>query len=178
MTRQNDLVFIGLGVLPVGPAPSKADADLFAALMQTPEGRTVLDYLQRPAPGQTLGTWKIFKKIGKGLKQVGKITRPFTTALAKTFLPSGVVDSLAKADPTTGNKLQSLINKVLPGAQAQMQKFSELIKPAAAAPTPAPGFFSKENQTRNILIFGGVAVAVVGGVLLLGKKSKRLAPGV
>jgi hypothetical protein len=174
MIRQNDgVVFVGLGVVPVGvAAPTKEDADLFASLMKTPEGRQVLELLQTPGP--TMGTWKIFKKIGKVIKQVGKITRPFTTALAKTFIPSGVVNALAKADPTSGAKLKNLLNKVVPAAQ---QVYSQAMIPAPAITTaPEP----KKNTLRNILIVGGVAVAIVGGGALIMQKKRTVqaVPGV
>ena len=162
MTPQNDLIFVG--VMPVtGPQPTKADAELFAALVKTPEGRRVLSILSQ-GPGPQMGTWKIFKKIGGALKAVGKITRPFTTALAKTFLPSGVADALAKADPTTHSKLTELISQALPAAQAA---FSQ--EPGVPAIVPSAAF-PQSNLKRNLLIGGGVAVVVLGAVLLLRPK--------
>lgn len=166
MTPQSEYVFVGIGIMPVGvPQPTRKDAELFSALMKTPEGRQVLSYLQQTGP--QMGTWKIFKKIGGALKAVGKITRPFTTALAKTFLPSGVVNALAKADPTTGQKLSQAMQAALPAAQ---QAYSAITAPGAAlgpVQEPAPGILSKKNMLRNILIAGGVAVVIVGGGVLM-----------
>lgn len=161
MTPRNDLVFVG--IMPVtGPQPTKADAELFALLNRTPEGRQVLSILST-GPGPHMGTWKIFKKIGKGLKAVGKITRPFTTALAKTFLPSGVVNALAKVDPTAKNKLTDALSKALPEAQKALTQATASLP--AFAPVPA-----QSNLKRNLLIGGGVAVVVLGAVLLLRPK--------
>jgi len=38
--------------------------------------------------------------LGKFAKKVGKVTSPFTTAIAKSFLPSSLVDAAAGFDPT------------------------------------------------------------------------------
>jgi hypothetical protein len=167
MTARDDLYFYGIAAVPINqPQPTAQDAALFESLVKTPEGRQVLDVLQQASP--QMGTWKIFKKIGGAIKQIGKITQPFTSALARQFVPKGILDSLAKADPTTHSKLANIINQVSPVAQ---QAFKALTTPKTApAAAPAATFFSKENTTRNLLTAGGAALVIVGGGFLIFKK--------
>lgn len=176
VNNTGEYVFIGVGILPtVGPQPTREDAELFAALVRTPEGRRVLDYLQQPGAGPQMGAWKIFKKIGGAIKKIGKITRPFTTALAKTFIPSSVVNALAKADPTAGNKLQSVMSKALPAAQKAFATIPTALVPTTQTLPAVPagaGFFSKEKLPRNLLIFGGITAVVVGGMVFFRRPAR------
>jgi hypothetical protein len=121
------------------------------------------------APEQ-YGTWKIFKKIGSVVKSIGKITSPITTKLAKTFLPSSIVDAAAHLDPTKkGN--------VTPAAVAAVKTLVSAKQAEVPALTPAqmtPSAIQKTailDTLKNPLVIG-VAVAGVGIIVLMATKRR------
>lgn len=95
--------------------------------------------------------------LKKAVKKVGKVTSGFTTGIAKAFVPSGVVNALAKFDPTTKGGIK-------PGVSSLIQT----TKPAtikAVVPVPAS---AASFDMKKIAIIGGSAAAallVLGFVL-------------
>lgn len=91
------------------------DQTLKALLSRTPEGRTIIKQITLSGNYEEFLGKGFWKKVGKGLKKVGKITSPITTRIAKVGagilgIPPGAIDALAKVDPTAKN---SLLNKIM-----------------------------------------------------------------
>jgi hypothetical protein len=118
---------------------------LKAQLLRTPEGRNIIKHLTLSGNYDEFLGKGFFKKIGKALKKVGKVTSPITTRIAKVGagilgIPPGAIDSLAKVDPTAKNSLvRSIANSaagkkaatVIKTAQVQAQRAGlGKIKPA------------------------------------------------
>lgn len=87
--------------------------------------------------------------LTKFAKSVGKVTSPFTTAIAKSFLPSSLVDAAAGFDPTKKGK---------PSATAIL---NALNPPPVVIPVPV----KKPVDIKKIAIIAGAGV----GALLLVK---------
>ncbi|MGB7569575.1 MAG: hypothetical protein WBM07_17055 [Chitinivibrionales bacterium] len=163
MTQGNNgLQFAGMGVF-------QTSDPLALQLSKTAAGREVIKQMQ--AQGVLMG--KFLPGLMKVVKNVGKITSPFTTALAKTFLPSGVVNALAKADPSahaalldkmSNINLKTITAQALPSVQNALQSMT--VKPAAYAPN--------KSSMKKYLIIGGATAATAGVLfLLLKRKGKK-----
>jgi hypothetical protein len=112
------------------------DATLKAQLSRTPEGREIIKQITLSGNYDEFLGKGFWKKVGKGLKKVGKFTSPITTRIAKIGagilgIPPGAIDALAKVDPTAKNSLiRSIANSaagkkaktVISAAQVQAQK--------------------------------------------------------
>jgi hypothetical protein len=90
---------------------------------------------------------------GKFLPGLKKFARKATTAIAKTFLPSSVVDAAANFDPTKkkalANAKKSATELLQPTAQPK-----KIVKPKAKLP----------------VAYIGIGLAAVGALLLIGKR--------
>ena len=95
--------------------------------------------------------------VGEFFKKVGKFTSPFTTAIAKTFLPPGVVDMAAKLDPS---KRAGFLQQ----AQAAIKSGNLPVYTDSTATSPKP------PAKINPWLVGGAAVAGLGVVLLVTRK--------
>lgn len=91
-----------------------------------------------------------------GLKKIGKVTAPFTTAIAKGFLPASIVDAAAKVDP---------VKKGASASQA-LVAVNTSEKKKSIVPAKILGV-----DTKKVAIIGGGAVAalVLLKVLIGGK---------
>lgn len=112
------------------------DASLKTLLSRTPEGREIMKQITLSGNYDEFLGKGFWKKVGKGLKKVGKFTAPITTRIAKVAagiigIPPGAIDALAKVDPTAKNSLiRSIANSaagkkaatVVQAAQVQAQK--------------------------------------------------------
>lgn len=102
------------------------------------------------------GLTKFFKKAGKA---IGSVVRPITTSIAKTILPSGVVDAIAKLDPTRkGNTMQA-------AAQAASTLISSAIKPQQVVKTEAQ--IQQEAAIKTALNPMMIAIVGAGALALL-----------
>lgn len=91
------------------------DQTLKTQLSRTPEGREIIKHITLSGNYDEFLGKGFWKKVGKGLKKVGKFTAPITTRIAKVGagilgIPPGAIDALARVDPTAKN---SLLNKIL-----------------------------------------------------------------
>lgn len=118
---------------------------------------------------ETMG--KFLPGLTKVIKKIGKITSPITTKLAKTFLPSSIVDAAAKLDPTgKGNVVPQAVAAVKTLVAAKQEEAPSLL-PAQTT----PGALQKTaimNTLKNPLVIGVVAVGA-GIVLLMVMKKRR-----
>ena len=85
------------------PQAALAQAALARALLQ--KRRRRFRFGDEPYSGEELYgietlDGRFLPGLGKFFRKVGKVTSPITGAIAKRFLPSSVVDAMAKADPT------------------------------------------------------------------------------
>jgi hypothetical protein len=134
-------------------------------LRKTPQGRIILKSLKLSgAENEILGKG-FFKKIGKGLKAVGKVTGKITGRVAKVAaglvgIPPGAIDALAKVDPTAHKAIvKSLINSPA-GTKA-----ADIV--TGPGGTQLPGFLS---NVKPVYLAAGAA-GIVGIILLVkGKK--------
>jgi len=142
--------------------------ELSASLTKTAEGRKILSILMQKnfsgEDSELLGK-KFFKKIGKGIKKVGKYTSKVTGAIAKTAagivgIPPSAIDALARVDPTASKNLKKSLVQSKQGAVA-----AAIIAKTQQKKTGAGNIFKNINP----LYFVGGAAAI-GGLLLLTKK--------
>jgi hypothetical protein len=110
-----------------------------------------------------LGKGKFLPGLTKAIKKVGKVTSPFTTAIANSFLPSGVVNAFAKVDPTKKGSVS--IPVAVQQAQKELQKASGLTIPSEAS--------VKANALMKTLTNPMVLGIAGGGILLLVLMSKK-----
>lgn len=98
----------------------------------------------------SMGSFKSFWK--KSVKAVGRVTRPFTSALASKILGPEGAKALAKLDPTDKNSIvgQMLNKGKITPAQAE-----------ALAPAPAG------MDNKKVMLIAGAAAL---GLILLSKK--------
>jgi hypothetical protein len=99
------------------------NAILRERLRKTAAGRTILDALKLSGNENKLLGKGVFKKIGKGLKSVGKVTGKITGRIAKVAaglvgIPPGAIDALAKIDPTAHKGLVKNLQASAAGAKA------------------------------------------------------------
>ena len=106
--------------------------------------------LSQYSGNETLGAF--LPGLKKIVKRVGKVTSPFTSKIAKSFLPSSLVDSAAAFDP---------VKKGL--AQAK-KSATDLLKPP-----PAPKTTVKPKAAISPAIIG-VGIAAVAALFLIGKR--------
>lgn len=93
--------------------------------------------------------------LKKVVKKVGKVTSGFTTGIAKTFLPSGVVNAVAKLDPTTkGGSVKGAVSTLI-----------QTTKPATVKAVIPVSKDSAGFDFKKIAIIGGSAAAAL---LLIG----------
>lgn len=90
----------------------------------------------------------------KPLKKVGKYTSGITTGIAKTFVPSGVVDLVAKFDPTKKNK-----------AKVTQADVSKALTPQQQAQAPAS--FLPASISPNVKKYAIYGAAGLAGLLAL-----------
>jgi len=108
----------------------------------------------------------LMKPLKKAVKAIGKFTAPITTKIAKTFLPSSLVDAAAHLDPTKKGNITpgaiAAIKSLLQSKAAESQAVSSdtAIKTQAAAKT-----------LLNPMVLG-IAGAGVLALILLRKKGR------
>jgi len=136
---------------------------LRARLRKTAAGRAILSSLHLSGTENMILGKGIFKKIGKGIKKVGKVTSKFTGRMAKVAaglvgIPPGAIDALAKIDPTAHKAvIKSLQNS------AAGQKAQEI--------TSTPGAQGKNifSNIKPIYLAAGAA-GIIGIILFTSKK--------
>lgn len=135
-------------------------------LRKTAAGQTILNALKLSGTETELLGKGVFKKIGKGLKKIGKTTGKITGRIAKVAaglvgIPPGAIDALAKVDPTAHKGLVKNLQASAAGIKAAQ------IVSATETGTPA-NFFS--NIKPVYLVTG--AAGIIGIILLFSAKKK------
>jgi hypothetical protein len=125
-------------------------------------------YYYRGEDGQVyLGKGKFLPSLSKAFKKIGKFTSPITGALAKSFLPAGVVNALAKFDPTKKGGVNS---------QAASTALATIIKPVAEVKVenmPSSQLEALKKTAldpKMLMIAGSGALLLI--VLMMSKKRK------
>lgn len=144
----------------------KPNMILRARLRKTAPGRIILKSLRLSgAENEILGAG-FFKKVGKGISKVGKVTGKFTGRIAKIAagyvgIPPSAIDALAKIDPAAHRGvIKSLANS--PAGQK------------AAAQLPATGPDSLPNIFSNVKpVHIAIGAAGIVGIILLVSNKKR-----
>lgn len=119
-------------------------------------------YYYRGDDGQLyLGKGKFLPGFKKAVRKIGKVTSPVTGAIAKSFLPAGVVNTLAKFDPSRKS-----------GSAGATKALATIIKPvaevkAANMTSPELDALKKTALDPRILMIAG------GGILALLFLSKK-----
>jgi len=145
------------------PINFKIDPSLKAALARTTEGQAILTHLGDDELGKFLpGLMKVVKKVGT-------VTRGITTAIAKTVLPSSMVDALAKIDPTTHTKLLDKIADTAGTVKTAIKSAASTVAQDTAAVAKKEAAVVQKNPATSIMIAAAVAVA---GVLFLTMRKK------
>lgn len=135
-------------------------------LRKTPQGRIILRSLKLSGNEEEILLGKgFFKKVGKGLKKVGKVTGKITGRVAKVAaglvgIPPGAIDALAKIDPTAHKGLVKSLVQSNAGAKA-----AEIVTTGPGS-QKLPGFLS---NVKPVYLAAGAA-GIVGIILLVGKK--------
>jgi hypothetical protein len=106
------------------------------------------------------GLTKVFKKIGK-------FTAPITTKLAKTFLPSSIVDAAAKLDPTKKGA-------ITPKAVAAVQELVKAKEAGVAVPANIPSASKVKIEALMKTLTNPLVLGIAGaGVLVIILLRKR-----
>jgi len=143
------------------------DPTLKALLSRTPQGREIIKQITLSGNYDDFLGKGFFKKFGKTLKAVGKITSPITTRIAKIGagligIPPGAIDALSKVDPLAKNSLLQSI------ANSAAGKKAKTVMQTAQAQAQKAGF----GNIKPVYIIAG-AGALAGVVLLVAITKKR-----
>lgn len=141
------------------------DPTLKKLLSRTPQGLAIMKQITLSGNYEEFLGKGFFKKLGKGLKKIGKFTSPITGRIAKVAagligIPPGAIDALAKVDPSAKNSLIRSLAKSKAGKKAQAV--------VSKAQQVAPGALS--NIKPVYVIAGAGALAAVVVIVAVSKK--------